>query len=146
VYGFFTNNNTFEAKNFTMPTYSINVLHTNANFLFKYNEDEELHYKMKNNNNGMAFGGNFLTIYNDGPTVGGEFVTLDNFIHIFYTNSMQVEQVGGHYSLQCLEKEFDPTSNKQPSNCKIGHIEVWAPDRNLVKRKIKTAEGDNHEI
>ena len=95
-----------------MPTYSINVLHTNANFLFKYNEDEELHYKMKNNNNGMAFGGNLLTIYNDGPTVGGEFVTLDNFIHIFYTNNMQVEQVGGHYSLQCLEKEFDPTSNK----------------------------------
>lgn len=97
-----------------MPTYSINILHNKANFLFKYNEDEELHYKIKDNNNGMQFGGNFLTIYNDGPSVGGEFLTIDNFIHIFYTNSMQVEQAGGHYSLQCLEKQFDPATPKNP--------------------------------
>jgi hypothetical protein len=81
-----------------MPTYSINMLHSKANFLFKYNDDEELHFAAKDNN-GMSFGGNFLTIYNDGPTVGGEFLTIDNFIHIFFTTSMQVEQVGGHYSL-----------------------------------------------
>jgi hypothetical protein len=87
-----------------------------------------------------------LTIYNDGPTVGGEFLTIDNFIHIFFTNSMQVEQVGGHYSLQCLEKEFDPSTNKGPSNCKIGHIEIWAPDQNFTKRKVKIAEGDSQEI
>jgi hypothetical protein len=78
--------------------------------------------------------------------VGGEFLTIDNFIHIFFTNSMQVEQVGGHYSLQCLEKEFDPSTNKAPSNCKIGRIEIWAPDRYLAKRKIKSAGDDNQEI
>jgi len=46
--------------------------------------------------------------------VGGEFLSIDNFIHIFYTNNMQVEQAGGHYSLQCLEKQFDPTTPKNP--------------------------------
>lgn len=113
IYGFFTNMNNFEAKNFTMPTYSINIPHSKANFFFKYNEEEELHFHMKETN-GAMYGGNFLTIYNDGPTVGGEFLTIDNFIHIFFTNSFQVEQVGGHYSLQCLEKEFDASVNKGP--------------------------------
>ena len=57
-------------------------------------------------------GGNFLTIYDDGPSVGGEFITIDNFIHLFFTNGNQIEQVGGHFSIKCLEKEKDMSSNK----------------------------------
>jgi|LauGreDrversion4_2_1035121.scaffolds.fasta_scaffold123841_1 hypothetical protein len=44
VFGFFINNNSFEKKNFTMPTYSINISHSKPNFLFKYTEEEHLHY------------------------------------------------------------------------------------------------------
>ena len=48
VLGFFTDMNTFDSKTQTMPTYSINMLHSKGNFLFKYNDDEELHFVMKN--------------------------------------------------------------------------------------------------
>lgn len=94
-----------------MPTYSIMMLHSKANFFFKYTDDEELHFTVKDQQHNQP-GGNFITIYNDGPTVGGEFISIDNFIHFFFTNSGQVDQFGGHYSLQCLEKEYDQSVNK----------------------------------
>lgn len=44
IYGFFTNSNNFESKNFTMQTYTIQMPHSKANFFFNYSEKEDLHF------------------------------------------------------------------------------------------------------
>lgn len=128
VFGGFTNKNFPALGESWAHEFDYQIPHSDANFVFYYSPEKELHFTMTHN---KAFG----YIYTDYESGGALSISGDFFL-ISWSYEFQ-NSCGNIYDMQCVE---DPSMMSFYNNMEIQHIEIWSCDYGV---KDSMSQGSN---